>query len=90
MSTVDSINDQVHHKLATSANQVGFYTVMWFYISLCLTFQMAQCVGEFGGACDHLLMKYRKDIIRKFYQFYYYYNTITVLLLLLRILFFFY
>ncbi|XP_003383685.1 PREDICTED: very long-chain specific acyl-CoA dehydrogenase, mitochondrial-like [Amphimedon queenslandica] len=47
MSTVDSINDQVHHKLATSANQ------------------MAQCVGEFGGACDHLLMKYRKNIIHE-------------------------
>ena len=26
---------------------------------------MAQCVSDFGASCEHLLMKYRKDIIRK-------------------------
>ena len=75
MSTVDSINDQVHPSLATSANQVSFYM---FSIRSCHFFQMAQCVGEFGGACDNLLMKYHKDIIRKFYHYLLWYNTVTL------------
>ena len=32
---------------------------------VCYAFQLSQAVGDFGAACEGLLLKYRKHIIRK-------------------------
>ena len=34
----------------------------------CGIVQLSQAVGDFGAACEALLVKYRKHVIRKFCQ----------------------
>ena len=63
-----SVSDQVHSDLAPSADLVSFADSA--HVHMLMTTppeQLSQAVGDFGATCEGLLVKYRKDVIRKEY-----------------------